>query len=68
MFKFAYILWSGTLQRSVVLIKTITGKLEGGEEVTVKWKEQNFEATILKLNNKCEMLDNTYATQNVCRL
>ena len=66
MFEFAYVLWSGILQRSMVLTKTITGKLEGGEEVTVKWKGQNFEATILKLS-KCEMLGNTYATQNVCR-
>ena len=69
MFKFAYVRWSGTLQRSVVSTKTITGKLEEGEEVSVKWKGQNFEATILKLSKceKCEVLDNTYATQNVYR-
>ena len=49
MFKFAYVVWSGTLQRSVVVTKTITGKIEVGENVIVKWKGQSFEATILRL-------------------
>ena len=49
MFKFAYVIWSGTLQRSVVSTKTITGEKEVGENVTVTWKGQSFEATILKL-------------------
>ena len=49
MFKFDYIVWSGILQRSVVSTNTITGKKEVGENVTVKWKGQSFEATILKL-------------------
>ena len=49
MFKFAYVLWSGTLQKSVVTTKTITGEIAVGENVIVKWKGQSFEAKILRL-------------------
>jgi len=57
MSKFAYVIWSGTLQKSVIPVATIvTGAVKEDETVTAKWRGQLYEATIVKLGECKQML------------
>lgn len=48
--KFAYIIWSGTLQKSVIPVSTIAkGEVKENGKVTAKWHGQLYEAEIVKL-------------------
>ena len=50
MSKFAYVIWSGTLQKSVIPVATIVkGDIKEEGKITAKWRGQLYEAAIVKL-------------------
>lgn len=70
---YAFIIWDGSLQKSVVKCSTITnGMAAAKQKVTAKWKAKQYAATVIQTGNyetlvQCIMYNYTNACFAVLR-
>ena len=53
---YAYVIWDGTQQKSVISHSTIKGTIKEGGEVQAKWRGVMYAATIVKTGSQAHIM------------
>lgn len=64
---YAFIIWDGSQQRSVIKCSTITNGIAAAkQQVTAKWKAKQYAATVIQTGNYATLVLHTNNYINSC--